>query len=43
MSADYYSRIEQQRGSRPSEPTLAAIARGLHLSLDERDARQREP
>ncbi|WP_327232988.1 helix-turn-helix transcriptional regulator [Streptomyces sp. NBC_01317] len=37
MSADYYSRIEQHRGSRPSEPMLAAIARGLHLSLDERD------
>ena len=37
MSADYYSRIEQQRGPRPSEPMLAAIARGLHLSLDERD------
>ncbi len=37
MSTDYYSRIEQQRGSRPSEPMLAAIARGLHLSLDERD------
>ncbi|WP_446041546.1 helix-turn-helix transcriptional regulator [Streptomyces sp. SID1121] len=37
MSADYYSRIEQRRGSRPSEPMLAAIARGLHLSLDERD------
>ena len=26
MSADYYSRIEQQRGSHPSEPMLAAIA-----------------
>ncbi|GAA2575064.1 helix-turn-helix transcriptional regulator [Winogradskya consettensis] len=37
MSADYYSRIEQQRGPTPSEPMLAAIARGLHLSLDERD------
>jgi transcriptional regulator with XRE-family HTH domain len=37
MSADYYSRIEQHRGARPSEPMLAAIARGLHLSLDERD------
>jgi hypothetical protein len=37
MSADYYSRIEQQRGSHPSEPMLASIARGLHLSLDERD------
>jgi transcriptional regulator with XRE-family HTH domain len=37
MSADYYSRIEQQRGPNPSEQMLAAIARGLHLSLDERD------
>jgi len=37
MSADYYSRIEQQRGPQPSEQMLAAIAAGLHLSLDERD------
>ena len=37
MSADYYSRIEQQRGPHPSEQMLAAIARGLHLSMDERD------
>jgi hypothetical protein len=37
MSVDYYSRIEQQRGPHPSEQMLAAIARGLHLSLDERD------
>ncbi|SHM87020.1 helix-turn-helix transcriptional regulator [Cryptosporangium aurantiacum] len=37
MSADYYTRIEQQRGPNPSEQMLAAIARGLHLSLDERD------
>ncbi|MEC3982183.1 helix-turn-helix transcriptional regulator [Amycolatopsis sp. H20-H5] len=37
MSADYYSRIEQQRGPQPSESMLAAIARGLHLSIDERD------
>ncbi len=37
MSADYYSRMEQQRGPHPSEQMLAAIARGLHLSLDERD------
>ena len=37
MSSDYYSRIEQQRGPQPSEQMLAAIARGLHLSLDERD------
>ncbi|MFJ2953786.1 helix-turn-helix transcriptional regulator [Streptomyces sp. NBC_00669] len=37
MSADYYGRIEQARGPQPSEQMLAAIARGLHLSLDERD------
>jgi transcriptional regulator with XRE-family HTH domain len=37
MSADYYGRIEQQRGPQPSEQMLAAIAVGLHLSLDERD------
>ncbi|MFI5846082.1 helix-turn-helix transcriptional regulator [Catenuloplanes sp. NPDC051500] len=37
ISADYYSRIEQQRGAQPSEQMLAALARGLHLSLDERD------
>lgn len=37
MSTDYYSRMEQQRGPQPSEPMLAAMARGLHLSLDERD------
>ena len=37
MSADYYGRIEQQRGPNPSEQMLASIARGLHLSLIERD------
>lgn len=37
MSVDYYSRLEQRRGTRPSEQMLAAIARGLHLSLAERD------
>jgi hypothetical protein len=37
MSADYYGRIEQARGPQPSESMLAAIARGLHLTLDERD------
>ncbi|MFI5485711.1 helix-turn-helix transcriptional regulator [Micromonospora echinaurantiaca] len=37
MSTDYYSRIEQQRGPHPSEQMLAAIARGLRLSLAERD------
>ncbi|MFF2520677.1 hypothetical protein ACFVTW_00990 [Streptomyces liangshanensis] len=34
MSIGYYSRIEQHRGARPSEPMLAALARGPHLSLD---------
>jgi transcriptional regulator with XRE-family HTH domain len=37
MSTDYLSRLEQQRGPQPSEPMLASIARGLRLSLDERD------
>ncbi|GAA3824879.1 helix-turn-helix transcriptional regulator [Streptomyces chiangmaiensis] len=37
MSVDYYSRLEQPRGPHPSEQMLAAIARGLHLSLEERD------
>jgi transcriptional regulator with XRE-family HTH domain len=37
ISADYYARIEQQRGPMPSESMLVALARGLHLSLDERD------
>jgi MmyB-like transcription regulator ligand binding domain/Helix-turn-helix domain len=37
MSTDYYSRIEQQRGPRPSAQMLASIARGLRMSLDERD------
>jgi transcriptional regulator with XRE-family HTH domain len=37
MSADYYSRLEQPAGPRPSEQMLAAIARGLHLSMEERD------
>jgi transcriptional regulator with XRE-family HTH domain len=37
MSADYYGRIEQQRGPVPSAQMLAAIARGLRLTLAERD------
>ena len=37
MSTDYYSRLEQARGPQPSEQMLAAIARGLRLTLDERD------
>ncbi|MGW5722581.1 helix-turn-helix transcriptional regulator [Amycolatopsis sp. NPDC003865] len=37
MSADYYSRLERERGPQPSERMLASIAQGLHLSIDERD------
>ena len=37
MSTDYYGRLEQRRGPQPSEQMLAAMARGLRLSLDERD------
>jgi transcriptional regulator with XRE-family HTH domain len=37
MSTDYYARLEQRRGPRPSEQMLGAIARGLRLSIDERD------
>ncbi|MEV0717249.1 helix-turn-helix transcriptional regulator [Asanoa sp. NPDC050611] len=37
MSIDYYTRLEQPRGPHPSEQMLAAIARGLRLSLEERD------
>ncbi|MCM3893618.1 helix-turn-helix transcriptional regulator [Gordonia sputi] len=37
MSVDYYTRLEQQRGPHPSDQMVTAIARALHLSLDERD------
>ena len=37
MSADYYARLEQGRGPQPSEQMVAALARGLRLTLDERD------
>ncbi|GAA1504615.1 helix-turn-helix transcriptional regulator [Agromyces terreus] len=37
MSADYLSRLEQQRGPHPSERMLSAIATGLRMSVDERD------
>ena len=37
MSTDYYRRLEQSRGPQPSEQMLAAMARGMRLSLDERD------
>jgi hypothetical protein len=37
MSTDFYTRLEQRRGSRPSESMVGAIARALRLTLDERD------
>jgi transcriptional regulator with XRE-family HTH domain len=37
MSTDFYARLEQRRGSRPSEQTVGAIARALRLTQDERD------
>ncbi len=37
MSADYYTRLEQQRGPQPSEQMLASLARALRLSRAERD------
>jgi transcriptional regulator with XRE-family HTH domain len=37
MSTDYYARLERGTGPQPSEQMIAAIAQGLHLSLDERD------
>jgi transcriptional regulator with XRE-family HTH domain len=37
MSADYYTRLEQRRGPQPSEQMLAALARALRLTADERD------
>jgi transcriptional regulator with XRE-family HTH domain len=37
MSTDFYARIEQRRGSRPSEQTVAALAVALRLTPDERD------
>ncbi|TCP55167.1 helix-turn-helix protein [Tamaricihabitans halophyticus] len=37
MSTDYYARLERQTGPQPSEQMIAAIAQGIHLSLDERD------
>jgi transcriptional regulator with XRE-family HTH domain len=37
MSTDFYTRLEQHRGSRPSQQTIGALARALRLTLDERD------
>lgn len=36
-SVDYYAQLEQGRGAQPLEQMLAALARALHLSLDERN------
>jgi len=37
LSVDYYIRLEQARGPRPSRHVLAALARALMLSADERE------
>lgn len=37
MSVDYYTRLEQSRGPRPSRQMLTALARALRLTEDERD------
>ncbi|MFF3493649.1 helix-turn-helix transcriptional regulator [Streptomyces sp. NPDC002795] len=37
MSADYYTRLEQRRGSHPSRQMLTALARALRLTDAERD------
>lgn len=37
ISTDFYTRLEQRRGSRPSEQTTAALARALRLTQDERE------
>jgi transcriptional regulator with XRE-family HTH domain len=37
ISTDFYTRLEQGRGSRPSEETVGSVARALRLTQDERD------
>ncbi|QTE02785.1 Helix-turn-helix protein [Streptomyces cyanogenus] len=37
LSADYYTELERGRGAQPSGQVLAALARALRLSGDERD------
>jgi transcriptional regulator with XRE-family HTH domain len=37
MSADYFARLERGDGPQPSPQMLAAVARGLRLTPDERD------
>ncbi|MDH2412914.1 helix-turn-helix transcriptional regulator [Nocardioides sp. CER19] len=37
MSVDYYTRLEQARGSAPSASVVSAVARALQCDLDQRD------
>jgi hypothetical protein len=37
ISTDFYERLEQRRGSRPSEQTVATLSRALRLSPEERE------
>ncbi|MFE6864446.1 helix-turn-helix transcriptional regulator [Nocardia sp. NPDC057668] len=37
ISVDYYIRLEQARGAKPSRQVLAAVARALMLTADERE------
>ena len=37
MSADYLARLERGSGPQPSEQMIGALARGLRLTVDERD------
>ncbi|MFF0493280.1 helix-turn-helix transcriptional regulator [Nocardia sp. NPDC004068] len=37
LSVDYYARLEQARGAHPSRQVLAALARALLLTTDERE------
>jgi transcriptional regulator with XRE-family HTH domain len=37
ISTDFYTRLEQRRGARPSESTAAALAHALRLDENERD------
>jgi|HubBroStandDraft_1064217.scaffolds.fasta_scaffold37841_3 transcriptional regulator with XRE-family HTH domain len=37
ISVDYYARLERQRGARPSEQVIGALARALRLTEDEYD------
>ncbi|MFC7111073.1 helix-turn-helix domain-containing protein [Nonomuraea rubra] len=36
LSVDYYNQLEQGRGAQPSEQLVAALARALRLTEDER-------